>query len=330
MAFTKFFREAEEENQQSSTASNEIQEDQDQEEQEVDLSDEDLEDEEVTNSDEQQEDEEDGELTAQSFFGNITKTLGVDVEFSPEDEEPTAEDYALYSKAVYEKGKQDFLNDLQNSRPDLYQVYEYAQHGGDPADLFKQTTPDVNIEDAVTAKNYIEAYYKQTGTDEAMVKAYLEKAEDEGTLVEHANRLKDSYKKQLDEQRQQLVEQQKKEQEAFNNRVNEFRQTVQKQIVDGDLGKFKILKDKDKQEFNEFVQQNLALSYREDSEFAVMLDITPENREEVLQALYFLKKGGNLDDVVRNKAKTMLLKSRNSKKDKARKTRNRISDLYKS
>src|SRR6185369_10636361 len=135
---------------------------------------------------EQEEESEEDTETAAKFFSEVERLTGNEVDVDYGDIDPLSpEGVALREKAVKELTLDNFIKELEENYPKVYQALAYANNGGDPADLFKVATgrdySNISLSEGDTAlsKEILKEYYQLHGVkSEARIAKLIETAED--------------------------------------------------------------------------------------------------------------------------------------------------------
>jgi hypothetical protein len=120
----------------------------------------------------------------EDIYSTISKISGISIEDQFED---SVEGYAKREVKVYEKGKQDALQILKEQHPDIYDLLEYKQAGGNPIDLLSKK--QVNTMEPQTDSEFVDiitSYLQQMGLEKEDIQRNIENWEDIGMLENKA------------------------------------------------------------------------------------------------------------------------------------------------
>lgn len=192
---------------------------------------------------------------------------------------------------------------LQEKFPDLYRAIEIGLEGGNYRALFKEEAAiEVSKSDVGTQEALVRMALKTKGIDEDTISSVIAGYSAKGKLYEKAVEIQ----KQNDEARlvqaNQLLEETKKQKEFVKKAASDMQAAFSSVISKGELNNF-IIPQQEKNAFAQFVNQSIKIA--DNGEFFVTTNIKDNNLTEVLQALYFTYKKGDLSSFIQKSAATL-------------------------
>lgn len=265
-----------------------------------------------------EEEKEKEEENTENFYPDLSKLLGIelneDTEYSND-----LEGAAEYIKYVVEQNINKYEEDLKQH--DLaYKALELSRNGGNPYDLFKNTEQITEIDEnnKIQQRTFIEKYLLGKGLDSNTANIIIERAEEDDKLLDTAKGYLELFKKDNEAKQQQILEETKQAKLEQLNKDKSFVSNIQNVIESGNIevnSKIFKIPAKEKEEFMSHIKNGL--QYNGKGGYQIAIDIDDKNTiNEVLQALYFNFKKGDLTSLVNRRANTKFINNRTkSKKD---------------
>lgn len=269
--------------------------------------------------DDDQDDQDDG-----SFWGDVEKLTGRQVEVEYGDVDPeTPEGAALREEQLVQNAITDHLNYLGKLHPKEMRALEHAHNGGAMEDLFTPGEPDyskmeIPEEDEDYQKQFMQNFYEKKGFTRQRAARMVEgdAESEEGIHKIATDALKELATDQV-KKRETVMNNQK--QIAAQNRREDLQMigVVEKVVEAGKLGNF-TLPTKERQSYF-----NYALNHMQrnpEGGYMFVLPVIPEKMEQQLQEMYFSFKEGNLKGIIQREAETQNSRKlrRNAQKSKGK------------
>ena len=231
-----------------------------------------------------------------AFFDTLSDKLGWDdVE---EDEKPkTAEDLVEYFREVIE----------DNSKPDyaseeVERLDEFVRNGGNLKDYFQIDADldldDINIEDdEVAQKTVVRMLLKEKGFNAKQIDKKISKYEDAGLLEDEAQDAIEDLKEIREEKKKQLLEDQQKQAKLAQRRQQEFFNNVMNEIKGMDNIYGIAIPEKDKKALLEYIfKPNSQGVTRYQEDYAKSL-------KNLVTSAYFTMKGDSIINIAKKEGK---------------------------
>jgi len=257
---------------------------------------------------EEQEEEEIDPETATKFFEEVEKITGQQLNVDYKDVDPLSpQGVAMREAALKEAVVDNFLEELSNKFPQVYRALEHANNGGNPADLFTQTTArdyskvELKEGDDTLAKEILREYYKSRGvkSDEKINKLIEADEDSTGGLIAEAKNALSELTEEQEEEKAEILENQRRKAEEEKKRDNILVTAIDEVLETRKLGSFKIVDRAEAKAFREFVHSNLR---RAGDKYQLATTIDPSNLESILQYQFFQFKKGDLTKIVQQTA----------------------------
>jgi hypothetical protein len=239
---------------------------------------------------------------------SIQNILGYELEGEFED---TEEGIAQMFEAARNKAADESLNTLLEQYPEAKELIEYRQMGGDPNKFFKTKFPDVDYqtiefkeEDERQHEMLIRNELSARGLNKEEIEADIEDFKNGGILESKAKRALSTLKVKQQEDKENLIEQQREQHEQQKKQVGEFWSGVKETINNSTTFKSFSVPSKDKEEFFKYISKPV-----EDGKSKRDIDVENADLETRLAIDYLLYKGFNISDVVERKAKNLNAKT---------------------
>ncbi|MGL4254645.1 MAG: hypothetical protein ACRCR2_11530 [Fusobacteriaceae bacterium] len=239
-----------------------------------------------------------------SIAESIAKALGYEVENEYED---TEEGLVEFTKEIAQNIAEDQINELFQQFPLVQKHLDFVMAGGDSEKFFQAYNPNLDYSqyeidkgDLRTQKAFISEYFKTKGHDEDFIKDMLEDYEDSGKLYDKATIAQKQLANLQREERESLIEEQKRTQAEAAQKQQEFWEGVANVIDEGKEFAGIRIPEKEKAKFFDYISApvNKNGATKRDEDYA--------NAElEVKLAIdYLMFKGFKLNDIISTKAKT--------------------------
>lgn len=248
-------------------------------------------------------DEEDSEESG-SVAESIAKALGYDIE---NDYADTEEGLVEFTKDIAQNIAEDQLNELFQQFPLVQKHLDFVLAGGDSEKFFQAYNPnmdysnyEIDQNDNRTQKAFVSEYFKSKGHDEEFIKDMLEDYEDSGKLYDKAIVAQKQLATIQSREREQIVEQQKREKAEQEKSQEEFWENVAATIDQGKEFAGIRIPEKEKAKFFDYISAPVDKSGRTRRD----MDYSNSDLDVKLAIDYLMYKGMNLQDIITTKAKT--------------------------
>lgn len=248
-------------------------------------------------------DEDDSEESG-SVAESIAKALGYDIE---NDYADTEEGLVEFTKDIAQNIAEDQLNELFQQFPLVQKHLDFVLAGGDSEKFFQAYNPnmdysnyEIDQNDNRTQKAFVSEYFKSKGHDEEFIKDMLEDYEDSGKLYDKAIVAQKQLATIQSREREQIVEQQKREKAEQEKSQEEFWENVAATIDQGKEFAGIRIPEKEKAKFFDYISAPVDKSGRTRRD----MDYSNSDLDVKLAIDYLMYKGMNLQDIITTKAKT--------------------------
>jgi hypothetical protein len=279
--------------------------------------------------DDQDEDDEFDEENSEesgSVAESIAKALGYDIE---NDYADTEEGLVEFTKDIAQNIAEDQLNELFQQFPLVQKHLDFVLAGGDSEKFFQAYNPnmdysqyEIDQNDSRTQKAFVSEYFKSKGHDEEFIKDMLEDYEDSGKLYDKAIVAQKQLATIQSREREQIVEQQKREKAEQERTQEEFWENVAATIDQGKEFAGIRIPEKEKAKFFDYISAPVDKSGRTRRD----MDYSNSDLDVKLAIDYLMYKGMNLQDIITTKAKTESVKSL---RDKIQRNEERVKNYGK-
>jgi hypothetical protein len=270
-------------------------------------------------------DDEDSEGSG-SVAESIAKALGYDIENNYAD---TEEGLVEFTKDIAQNIAEDQLKELFEQFPLVQKHLDFVLAGGDSEKFFQAYNPsmdysqyEIDQNDSRTQKAFVAEYFKSKGHDEEFIKDMLEDYEDSGKLYDKAVVAQKQLAAIQGREREQIVEQQKRERQAQEKQQTEFWENVAATIDQGKEFAGIRIPEKEKSKFFDYISAPVDKSGRTRRD----MDYANSELDVKLAIDYLMYKGMNLQDIITTKAKTESVKSL---RDKIQRNEERVKNYGK-
>ena len=253
-------------------------------------------------------DEEDSEESG-SVAESIAKALGYDIENTYAD---TEEGLVEFTKDIAQNIAEDQLNELFQQFPLVQKHLDFVLAGGDSEKFFQAYNPNLDYSqyeiaenDSRTQKAFVSEYFKSKGHDEEFIKDMLEDYEDSGKLYDKAIVAQKQLAAIQSREREQIVEQQKREKAEQEKAQEEFWENVAATIDQGKEFAGIRIPEKEKAKFFDYISAPVDKTGKTRRD----MDYANSDLDVKLAIDYLMYKGMNLQDIITTKAKTESVKN---------------------
>lgn len=245
------------------------------------------------------------------FFEEVEKVTGRAVEVDYGDVDPLSpQGVALRESAVVEQALDSWLEEMENNFPTVFRALKHANNGGDPAELFTQTTTRdyskvaLKEGDDALAKQILTEYYQAKGVkNPAKLAQLLETDEDStGGLVGEASAALKELQTEQEEQRNKVLEEQERKAAEQKKKDTLLITAVDEVLESRQLGDFKIADRNEAGQFRQYVLQNIRKTT--DGKYEIATPLDDRNLTKQLQFQYFQFKQGDLSKIIQQKVGT--------------------------
>ena len=274
------------------------------EELEEEIEEEDEQEEEVEEESDKQEVESTEESTVVS---EILDSLGYEGEY-----EDTAEGLTAMTKDIASQMADERIDEVLEKFPLVKKHMEYVLAGGESQKFMKAFDPTLDYnqmeiaeDDARSQKAILTDYFNQKGHDGDFIKEMLEDYEDSGKLFKKAEAAKQALGKVQAQEKEQLVERQKAELQAQQEKQMEFWNGVQETIKESKEFAGLQVPEREKTKFFNYLSKPVTKEGYTQRD----LDHSEAEMEVKLAIDYLMYKGFNLEKIINKKAKTTATKT---------------------
>jgi hypothetical protein len=274
------------------------------EELEEEIEEEDEQEEEVEEESDKQEVESTEESTVVS---EILDSLGYEGEY-----EDTAEGLTAMTKDIASQMADERIDEVLEKFPLVKKHMEYVLAGGESQKFMKAFDPTLDYnqmeiaeDDARSQKAILTDYFNQKGHDGDFIKEMLEDYEDSGKLFKKAEAAKQALGKVQAQEKEQLVERQKAELQAQQEKQMEFWNGVQETIKESKEFAGLQVPEREKTKFFNYLSKPVTKEGYTQRD----LDHSEAEMEVKLAIDYLMYKGFNLENIINKKAKTTATKT---------------------
>lgn len=259
---------------------------------------------EETTTEETTEEENDDPLLV---FGEVSKLRGDGFEFKfPADVDPATPQGLHHAiQQVVDHELDLFEEAMMKGDARAYAYMLHRNNGGSDEDFFKDKTEV--LPEWETLKNSVDlqqAFYKRSlirrGNLPEHADLIIKDAIDKNKLAVLVEADYNDTKKKEEQQLQQLLKISQANQEKEERQLQKMGSTLQ-EIVIQNKGLNITIPDAKRGEFLQFVN-SMMMYNRDTGQWFVQKEFTPENMGALIEALYYLKVGGNMDEIISRKA----------------------------
>ena len=256
-----------------------------------------------------EDEDEDEDSSLDSVASEIAKTLGFELENEYAD---TVEGLTEFTRDLGQQIAEEQLNRLFEQFPDIQKHLDYVLAGGDSKKFFEAYNPNtdynnfkISEKDVNSQKVVLAQYLQLKGHDEQFIQEMLEDYEDSGKLYNKATLAQSALVKAQEEYRQNLIEQQKQEQQRIQEENDKFWEGVAQTIESGNEFAGIRIPDKHKSKFFDYISEPIG----KNGETQRDLDYANAQLEVKLAMDYLMYNGFKLEDIINTKAKTVSAKN---------------------
>jgi len=255
------------------------------------------------------EEEDDREPVASTVVASILEKLGYETEDEYDD---TEEGLLAMTQDVGQQIAEDQLNNLFENFPLVQRHLEYVLNGGESRDFMQAYDPQLDYnqisfdeEDIRSQKAILSDYFTTKGHDQNFINELLTDYEDTGKLYQKAEAARTALGKMQEQNRSQLVEQQKAQRAEQEEQQQEFWNGVYETIDSTDDFAGISIPKREKSKFFDYISNPVTRDGRTQRD----LDHAEAEMETKLAIDYLMFKGFDLQKLVDRKARTQNAKS---------------------
>jgi hypothetical protein len=245
--------------------------------------------------------ESDSEL---DIVSQIANTLGFEVEGGYEE---TVEGLTNFVRDMSQQAAEEQLKGLFEQFPEVQKHLDFVMAGGDSSKFLQTYSPQTDFgaiefaeEDTQVQRAVLGQYLQARGHDNEFIKDTLDTFQDNGKLFGKAQQAKSELAKYQENQRVQLLEQQKQQFEAQKKQEEEFWNGLANTIeTKSDFAGISI-PDRQKGKFFEYISQPVGPN----GETQRDLDYQQSEMDVKIAMDYLMYSGFKIDDIINKKAKT--------------------------
>lgn len=248
------------------------------------------------------------EASPEEFYGEVSKLRGDNFQFKfPEGIDPTTPAGVHHAfNQLMEHEFERFEQDLVRRDPRAYAYMLHRDNGGSDEDFFATKTEVLPEWDVL--KNSVDlqqAFYrrvlarKEIDADQSdiIIKDLITKNKLGAVVEGEYNRMR----KQDEDQARELLKVNEQNQQKQQQMVNRMGSLLQEKIIEN-KGLGITIPDAKRGGFLQFVNQLVHMDPNT-GQFYLQQAITSDNMNALLEAMYYLSVGGNMDDIISNRAK---------------------------
>lgn len=271
--------------------------------------------EESKESEEEEEAQEETGDEAGTFFAEVEKLTGMELDVDYGDTDPLSpQGVALREAAVKEAALDTFLTEIETKYPQAFKALKYAYNGGDISELFTQTLArdyskvELKDGDDALAKEILKEYYKSKGVknDIKISKMIAADEDSEAGIVGEAKTALEELKAEQAEANNKVLEEQERKAAEGRKRDQVLIAAVDEVLDSRQLSSFKIPDRAEATQFKQYVFNNIRRTG--DGKYELATPVDQSNLEKVLQYQYFQFKKGDLSKIIQQKAQTETVK----------------------
>lgn len=289
-------------------------------EQEVESTEEDESEEDVVEDDEEEQEEEtdsDEEAEELSLVESIRQSLGYDVEGDFDD---TEEGIQLLVERATEKATESSVESYFSKYPEVKELKDYIELGGDPDDFLQTKFPEVDYtkvelnegDESQQEKIVRQELAQVRGMSTEEINAEIEDYKNGGILENKAKRSLSSLKNKQQEEQVNLVEKQKEEKEQYLQQVQDHWNNVENTLKEKTELKGIKIPSKDKDAFFDYLSKPV-----KEGKSQAMIKQEEADLETRLLIDYMLYKDLKFSDLITRAAKDQNAKTLRSRMKQA-------------
>lgn len=234
---------------------------------------------------------------------SIRQRLGYEFE---EEFEDTEEGIQLLVERARDKAAADALDAYFNEFPEVKELLEYRQMGGDPDKFFQTKFPEVDYskvelseDDESQLENIVKHELKLVrGMNDDEIRAEIEDYKNGGILESKAKRSLSSLRAKQQSDKQRLIEEQAEIDQKNRQEIENQWKTIEKTIRESTSIKGFTIPSKDKDAFYAYLHKPV-----QDGKSQAMIDHETADLETRLAVDYLMFNGFKLSDIISRKAK---------------------------
>lgn len=258
---------------------------------------------------EESEDEEDDVIEpAEGFDNNIVSEIANTLGFELNGEyEETVDGLTNFVRDMSQQAAEEQLQGLFEQFPEVQKHLDFVMAGGDSSQFLQTYSPQTDFaaielgeNDTQIQRAVLGQYLQAKGHDMEFINDTLDTFEDNGKLFGKAQVAKNELAKYQEQQRVQLIEQQRQVWEQQQQQQQEFWNGVADKIESGNEFAGIQIPDKQKSRFFEYISQPVGPN----GETQRDLDYQQSDMDIKLAIDYLMYSGFKLDDVINKKART--------------------------
>lgn len=225
----------------------------------------------------------------------------------------------LREKAILAKGAEEFETYIQKTDPRSYAYMLHRQAGGTDEEFFAKKTVTLPVyeefQSSVDLRTRVYAdSLRVKGLDESSIKLLVDAAVKDKKLEALSDLAYKSTEKAQQDEIKKLNDSNAKQQQQYQQQVAALSKTLTEEM---NSGMKIIIPEAKKQEFSKFVRDHLQ---EDGGQFFFAQPIDQRSLPKLLDAMYFLFAGGNLQDLVTRQAQTATVVRLRRNVDKSKQT----------
>ena len=258
---------------------------------------------EVSEGEEESEESEGAPAEELPLVESIRQRLGYEFE---EEFEDTEEGIQLLVERARDRAAEDAVNAYFDEYPEVKELLEYRQMGGDPDKFFQTKFPEVDYskvelseDDESQFENIVKHELKLVrGMTDDEIRAEIEDYKNGGILESKAKRSLSSLRAKQQSDKQRLIEEQAEIDQQNRQEIENQWKTIEKTIRESTSIKGFTIPSKDKDAFYAYLHKPV-----QDGKSQAMIDHETADLETRLAVDYLMFNGFKLSDIISRKAK---------------------------
>tara|TARA_R110000751_G_scaffold47523_2_gene106368 strand:- start:489 stop:1586 length:1098 start_codon:yes stop_codon:yes gene_type:complete len=249
-------------------------------------------------------DEDEEPLEGNSVAAEIAKTLGFEMDNEYAD---TVEGLTEFAKDVAQDVAEEQLESLFQQYPEVQKHLDYVMSGGDSDKFFEAHNPTTDYnnfnlteKDLGSQRAILNQYFQLKGHDNEFIQEMLDDYEDSGKLYGKANAAKGALAQAQGEYRENMLADQREQQEQLAQENSQFWEGVADIIESGNEFAGIQIPARQKGKFFDYISEPSGPN----GETQRDLDYSEAELEVKLAIDYLMYSGFKLDDIINTKAKT--------------------------
>lgn len=261
----------------------------------------------------EEEEEEEGSPDPMAYWGEVAKLRGDNPEWEfPQDVDPLSPQAVHHAlNKAEEWGMNKLEHDMKLSMPRVYAYMLHSINGGSDEEFFASKTealPDLEaMKDSLDSqKAFYARVLRSRGVEEEHVDLLVKDAVEKNKLYNLIEKEHGNIKKAQDAQMKELIELNARNELRQKTDINNMTLQLRERIFEGKHMNIQV-PDAKKQEFLQFVNSQMYYD-RDSGRFFFQKEVSKEDMGILLEAMYYMKAGGNMKDIIYKEAQAHSVK----------------------